>query len=324
MNTIRHSPARAGLAPAAVLALLALATPAGFAADAPADRVQLEKQLAEARVRLDAAAREVAELSGELYADQGIDIVRMIHGEPRGAMLGVNIGGAQGRTDGVEITGVSPGGPAEKAGLVAGDVILSVDGQRLKQAGERGPARQLVGFMRSVEPGHVVKLEVLRGGQRRTVEVKTAPAEPAMARVLRERLVMPGLEDLPMAHFPGLAGLGGPFGSLELVPVTPKLGQYFGTDKGLLVVRAPGDAALALEEGDVLQSIGGRTPESPGHAFRILRSYEPGEKVKLTVLRQRKRLELEATVPDASAPRPRATPPAPRPRPTSAARPGTV
>ena len=35
----------------------------------------------------------------------------------------------------------------------------------------------------------------------------------------------------------------GVFGSAELVPMTPKLGQYFGTRHGLLVVRAPTTAA---------------------------------------------------------------------------------
>ncbi len=35
-----------------------------------------------------------------------------------------------------------------------------------------------------------------------------------------------------------MACAAGVFGSAELVPLTPKLGQYFGTDKDLLVVRA--------------------------------------------------------------------------------------
>jgi S1-C subfamily serine protease len=85
--------------------------------------------------------------------------------------------------------------------------------------------------------------------------------------------------------------------SLELVTLTPKLGQYFGADRGLLVVRAADTPALPLEEGDVLQTIDGRAPDNPGHAFRILRSYQPGEKVKLGVLRQRKAITLEATLP---------------------------
>jgi len=116
-------------------------------------------------------------------------------------------------------------------------------------------------------------------------------------RMIRRQIGGPGGEGLP---FPGLEMLLGPeraFRSLELVPVTPKLGAYFGTDRGLLVVRAPAAKALPLEEGDVLQTIDGRTPDNPGHAFRILQSYQPGEKVKLGVLRQRKQLTLEATMP---------------------------
>ena len=54
------------------------------------------------------------------------------------------------------------------------------------------------------------------------------------------------------------------FHALELVPVTPKLGQYFGTDKGLLVVRAPPAPGAGLEEGDVILTIGGRTPRILG------------------------------------------------------------
>ena len=49
---------------------------------------------------------------------------------------------------------------------------------------------------------------------------------------------------------------------MELVAMTPKLGKYFGTDKGVLVVRAPGDSELKLEEGDVILDIDGRAPQA--------------------------------------------------------------
>jgi S1-C subfamily serine protease len=71
----------------------------------------------------------------------------------------------------------------------------------------------------------------------------------------------------------------------------------------------------------VLQTIDGRTPENPGHAFRILRSYQPGEKVKLGVLRQRKSLTLEATLPAPDSlgeGAPHRRPPMPPPSPSQA------
>ncbi len=297
------------LAGACGAALLAIAPNAGYATDAT-DRAELEKELAEARAELDEAAREVAEISRRLFGGESGDVMRFVHGGPRGSMLGVNIGGGAPRDEGVEVAGVSPGGPAEQAGIRTGDVLVAVDGQVLKRSGERTANQQLVEFMRGVEPGRTVKVDYLRDGKTRTATVTGAPAEPPVVRMIRERLVGPMGEGMPMP-MPGFDGAFGPeraFPSLELVPVTPKLGAYFGTDKGLLVVRAPTGPGLPLEEGDVLQTIDGRTPESPGHAFRILRSYQPGEKVKLGVLRQRRPVVLEATVP----------PPAPRPAPARA------
>ncbi|HEX9207925.1 MAG TPA: PDZ domain-containing protein [Steroidobacteraceae bacterium] len=315
----------------ALVPALALALASGVAHSAattePQDRAQLEKQLDDARARLDDAARDVAELTQKLHGgDVDMDMPYMHGGPPRGAMLGINIGGDQVRAEGVEVKGVSPAGPAEAAGLRTGDVIVAVDGKALVKSADRSASRQLVEYLRGIQPGTVVKVDYLRGGKRATAAVKTSVAEPPMARLLREHMPMLEGMQLPPEFEHMLGGPARGFRALELVPVTPKLGQYFGTDQGLLVVRAPADAGSKLEEGDVILSIGGRTPENPRHAFRILGSYQPGEKVKVEVLRQRKRTTVEMTVPpqDAAgpmfrpeaprAPAPPAPPPPPEPR----------
>ena len=320
---------RAGLVRMLLPALLLVA--AGVAHSAvpteSQDRAQLEKQLDEARARLDDAARDVAELSQKLHgADAGAAMRSAQGGPPRGAMLGINIGGDQNRDDGVEVKGVSPAGPAEAAGLRTGDVIVAVDGKALRKAGDRTPGRQLVEHLRSIQPGQAVKLDYLRDGRKATASVKTSAAEPPLARIVREHLPMLEGMNLPPDFEQFLGGPGRGFRALELVPVTPKLGQYFGTDKGLLVVRAPADAGAKLEEGDVILTIGGRTPENPRHAFRILGSYQPGEKVKVELLRQRKRTVVDVAVPEnpgegpmfqgppPRAPLPPAAPPPPEPR----------
>jgi membrane-associated protease RseP (regulator of RpoE activity) len=287
---------------AACAALMALVLLAGGSASAAGtkDRAALEKQLADARSRLDDAARDVADLSRQLYGSDVEEEVRMVHrGGPQGAMLGVNIGGADAREEGVEVAGVSPAGPAQAAGLRAGDVIVAVDGKSLRKSADRSPGRQLVEYMRGVQPGRSVKVDYLRDGKRMSAAVVAAPAEPAMVRIIRETHLDPLLEGMmPPGMMEGLPGFGRGFGALELVAVTPKLGQYFGTDKGLLVVRVPAESTLKLEEGDVILGIDGRVPENPGHAFRILGSYQPGEKVKLEVLRNRKRSTVEGTIPN--------------------------
>jgi hypothetical protein len=91
--------------------------------------------------------------------------------------------------------------------------------------------------------------------------------------------------------------LGG-WGDAEFVTLTPRLGRYFGADRGVLVARAPDDASLGLQDGDVIVSIGGREPQNGPHAMRILRSYQPGESVELKILRDRRPQSLSAKVPE--------------------------
>jgi S1-C subfamily serine protease len=87
---------------------------------------------------------------------------------------------------------------------------------------------------------------------------------------------------------------GSPLGDLELAPLNPDLGQYFGTTDGVLVIRGPKDSSLGLKGGDVVQAVDGRKPAGPSHLLRILRSYDRGETFKLDILRNRKRETVTA------------------------------
>jgi S1-C subfamily serine protease len=100
-----------------------------------------------------------------------------------------------------------------------------------------------------------------------------------------------------MPHFPALWG-SRPHWNLELTNISEPLGEYFNTDRGLLVLRAPTDNPLTLKDGDVILSIDGREPRSPTHALRILRSYQPGERVEIEIMRKRRKSTLEVTMPE--------------------------
>jgi S1-C subfamily serine protease len=89
----------------------------------------------------------------------------------------------------------------------------------------------------------------------------------------------------------------GSISGMQLATLTPQLGAYFGTGKGVLVLRAPRDAAFNLQDGDVILSIDGREPTSGSHATRILGSYQPGEKIKLELMRQHKKTGIDAVMP---------------------------
>ncbi len=210
--------------------------------------------------------------------------------EPGHAIIGVQLEPATG-TAGARVREVSPGGPAAEAGIHVSDVIVAVNGTELKG---REPARQVVRIMRDVQPDATVQLRVLRDGKTRELSVTARPGPAVLASVH-------GLSDLGFGPFPewhGALMLHGPLMDMELATLTPRLGGYFGSDQGVLVVRAPADGALKLEDGDVILAIDGRQPTSGSHATRILSSYQPGEKLTLRIIRQHKTLEVDATLPE--------------------------
>jgi len=208
---------------------------------------------------------------------------------------------------GARIEGITPGGPAEKAGLKAGDVVTRFNGTALAGAAsdddqDSGPGMKLIELARQLEPGDTAQVDYRRGTDTRkaTLVAEDLGARgfaemPDMGRALEERL----MPEMGMA--PGNAfefAFGSPWGGIELVKLNPDLGDYFGTREGVLVVSAPEDSALALKGGDVITAIGGRKPTSPMQAMRILRSYDPGETVTIDVLRKQKRVTVSWKVPE--------------------------
>jgi predicted metalloprotease with PDZ domain len=272
----------------------AAATPAAAPATAPAaarpeSSADLDAQLAAARKELEQAANEVARLSAEL-GTATIDRLKPLF-EPGRAIIGVALAAGAGSA-GARVHEVSPDGPAAEAGIRPGDVIVAVNGTAVT-GGE--PERQVVTIMRDVKPDSRVSVRVLRDGKPREFVVTARPGPMVFATTR-------GMHDMVYGPWPDPEGavlLQRPFMDLELVTLTPHLGSYFGTDKGVLVVRTPADsAALKLEDGDVILAIDGRQPTSGSHATRILASYQPGEKVTLRILRQHKTQEIAATLPE--------------------------
>ena len=283
----------------AILAAVALAAGSPRALAQGDDEASADERLADAQRRLEDAAREIAELSGEAAGPGAFRQFNYFLPNPRRAMLGVNLDGAVPNGGGVRVEGVSPGGPAAEAGVKSGDVIVAIEAKPVTTG------RELVRVMEAVEPGDKVELGLKRNGKPLSLSVEARPLDRAF---ITPAGAAPGVRVLPA--MPQLAGL--PFegdahwlldswGDAEFVTLTPGLGKYFGADKGVLVARAPEDAALGLKDGDVIVSIGGREPQNGRHAMRILRSYQPGEAVEFRILRERRTQTLSAKVPEPSA-----------------------
>src|SRR5213593_1363603 len=198
---------------------------------------------------------------------------------------------------GAKLEGVTPGGPAAKAGLKVGDIITKFNGTTLaglkaQDEEESGPGTKLVQLARKLEPGDTVQVEYRRGSnaKKATLVAEDLGWMPKVTVMTRTA------EMTDMQHFEFAFGM--PWGDLERVSLNPDLGEYFGTKEGVLVVKAPADSSLPLKSGDVILKIGDRTPSSPSHAMRILRSYEPGETVALDIMRKQKRVTVSWKVPE--------------------------
>jgi hypothetical protein len=259
------------------------------------DEAALQARLDAARRRMEVAAQQLAALSAQM-SGRMVQRYAMFAGPPH-ALIGVQLGSSTGNGQaGARVREVSPGGPAERAGVRAGDLIVAVNGKEVRGA---DPARRVVELLRGVRPGDKVTLRVLRAGRRLEFRVT---AGPGLDQVFGGATAQ--LPDLPMPPFKALAPWGGgpmiirgPVADMELARLTPALGRYFGADTGVLVVRAPPDGALGLQDGDVILSIGGRKPIDSSHVVRILASYDPGEKITLEVLRLHRRISVATTMP---------------------------
>jgi S1-C subfamily serine protease len=69
---------------------------------------------------------------------------------------------------GVRVAGVTPGSPAEKAGVIEGDVLLKVDGKDVANL------QGFAGILRGLTPGQTVKTLLRRAGREETLDVTVA------------------------------------------------------------------------------------------------------------------------------------------------------
>lgn len=83
---------------------------------------------------------------------------------------------------------------------------------------------------------------------------------------------------------------------LRLAEIDPALGEYFNTDRGVLVLKAKPDNALQLQVGDVVLNLQGTAVNSPADFMRALREFEPGEELQIDIKRKRKSQTLSPVV----------------------------
>ncbi len=175
-------------------------------------------------------------------------------------------------TKGVLVTEVNPDTPASKAGLAAGDVIVSVDGRAVEDMQE---LRKIVA---KLEPDTTVKLEYYRDGAKRATDVTIAP-QPA---------------ELTMSGYPGPTTAPSPAASerfgLKVAEITESAAKDLGYEtvpEGVLItdVADRSDAqSQGLRPGMVILDVQGAKVTGVEEFDKAMASKDAAKGVRLRVL----------------------------------------
>ena len=152
------------------------------------------------------------------------------------------------RPQGALVSTVESGGPAEKAGVKPGDVILSYNGKPIDNSNQLPP------LVAATKPGSKATIEVWRDGKKQTLNV--AVVELKEDQVARAKPNGGGAER------------GGKLG-LAVRPLSPEERKELGSAQGVVVEQVGGPAARAgIRPGDVITAVNGTPVKSPDELRR--------------------------------------------------------
>ena len=177
------------------------------------------------------------------------------------------------KPEGARVVEVVPGSPADEAGIRAGDVILTFDGQPLATSTGLPP---LVG---GVDPGQLAGLQLIRDGKRLDfrVEIDNLDQAPRPGEGRSPRPSPPPSRPEPM----GALGLG-------VSPLSDKQRRDMRILSGGVLVQTvhSGPAAVAgIHPGDVILSVAGQEIDSPRRLAEVASRLTPDSSVPVLVSR---------------------------------------
>ena len=330
-----------------------------------AEVAKMRAELSRAHSQLRESSREVARVNRDLArAKMAAEAPEFVFRTGKQPVLGVILG--ENNDVGIKVLGVSPDGPAERAGVEPGDVIVALGGQVLAAVDEDGNIRKgLNRALKDIKADEPVIVSVERGDKtldltvvpevrepltwQSVIRFPSAPSDPANAGdpVVIERIIVPEIDTEALTeqiehmrveiearralqeadavapapdmhgyefHFEDMSDMGdfalhdtnAWFGmplatGLKLAKIDPALGEYFKTDRGVLVLKAKDDNDLLLETGDVVLSVHGADVNSPAEFMRALREFEPGDELVIDIKRHRKNKTLKPVIDDSQA-----------------------
>jgi serine protease Do len=202
---------------------------------------------------------------------------------------------------GVEISSVTEGGPADKAGIKQGDVVLEYNGQ---------PVQGITQFQRLVHEtpaGRQVKIEVWRNGASLTLTATVgerknlALQSPDMYFNITPDLQAPSIPPFDMPHIMTIMPARRLGIDCESLGDEPQFAEFLGVKEGVLVKSVVKNSAAekaGIKAGDVITRIGD-TPITTSHDITsTLRANHEKRTFTVTVVRNKKEMQITVTLED--------------------------
>jgi serine protease Do len=192
---------------------------------------------------------------------------------------------------GVIVNEVVADSPAEKAGLKQGDVIIGWDRRDIDDTGE------LTGLVSDSEVGDKVTLRVVRDGKELEVPVVIGERDEPRRYSHRGRDY-----DLNTLFHNRYTGIG-----VSLQSLSGDLGEYFGvpSGEGALITKVYDDSPAedaGLKTGDVIVKVDDEPVDDPSDVNYMLEEHKVGDKVDLTIMRDRSEQTFAVEVDEIESP----------------------
>ena len=180
------------------------------------------------------------------------------------------------RPSGALVTEVFPGSAAENAGVLAGDIVTSFNGKKVDLSDD---LPQLVG---RVKPSTTTKLEVVRDGKKKTLDVTVGALE-------EERLANRNSNPLLKKNRLGLV----------VEDIEPGSRQFEMGLEGVLVVKVlPGSAQeKGIKAGDVIRAANNRRITSSAQFEELIADLPENQKINMLVVRENRSRYITVDVP---------------------------
>jgi C-terminal processing protease CtpA/Prc len=177
---------------------------------------------------------------------------------------------------GLDVTKVYQESPAEKAGLMEGDILLKINGKPLEDLDE------MINMIGSMEIGEKITITYVREG-------KEWETEAIIGKRDRKIYAWKGAHK-NLEHF--ISGNKYPWLGVSTSELTDQLREFFNVpdDRGVLVKKVVEDSPAeqyGLKAGDIIIRFGKEEVEDTHDLMRAINRYEDGDEVEVKIIRDR-------------------------------------